>query len=171
MRHSRGVERIFASAPERPTLVALLVSMRPNLLLARKAQNTILGMPPTVTELAGLHATVDRVLYMPEYEAPSDRPHPFAYFITIHNDSDATVTIKGRKWVVTDARGHRVVVEGEGVVGKYPRLEPGQSFSYDSFHVIGSDSLAEGAFFGLTEHGDAVFTRIPPFQMQTPRVG
>ena len=26
-------------------------------------------------------------------------------------------------------------------------------------------------FFGLTEHGEAVFTRIPSFQMQTPRVG
>lgn len=127
-------------------------------------------MPPTVTELEGLRATVDRVLYMPQLEAPRDRPHPFAYFITIHNDSEETVTIKGRKWVVTDAEDHRVVVEGDGVVGKFPRLEPGQSFSYNSFHVIGSDSCAEGAFFGLTETGDAVFTRIPAFQMQAPQV-
>ena len=46
------------------------------------------------TELAGLSASVDRVVHMPQLEAPPDRPHPFVYFITIRNDSPATVTIK-----------------------------------------------------------------------------
>ena len=121
-------------------------------------------------DLPGLTVTVTQVVHAPEFNGPPGKPHVFVYFITIANGSTETVTIKGRKWVVSDSRGHRVVVEGEGVVGKYPRLEPGQSFSYDSFHVIGSDSVAEGAFFGLTEKGDAVFTRIPAFQLQTPRV-
>lgn len=125
-------------------------------------------MPCTLNELAGLRATVDRVLYMPQLEAPEDRPYPFVYFITIHNDADTPVTIKGRKWVVTDAHGHRVVVEGDGVVGKFPRLEPGQSFSYNSYHVIGTNSRAEGAFFGVTDAGEAVFTRIPGFMMEVP---
>ena len=39
------------------------------------------------TELAGLSANVDRVVHMPQLEAPPDRPHPFVYFITIRNDS------------------------------------------------------------------------------------
>jgi ApaG protein len=125
-------------------------------------------MTSTLSELAGLRATVDRVLYMPQLEAPEDRPYPFVYFITIHNNSQASVTIKGRKWVVTDAHGQRVVVEGDGVVGKFPRLEPGQTFSYNSYHVIGSDSRAEGAFFGITDAGEPVFTRIPPFLMESP---
>ncbi len=120
-------------------------------------------------ELAGLRATVDQILYMPQLEAPEDRPHPFAYFITIHNNSPETVTIKGRKWVVTDAYDSRVVVEGDGVVGQFPRLTPGQNFSYKSYHVIGTDSRAEGAFFGVTDGGEAVFTRIPKFFMRVPR--
>ncbi|MCE9611798.1 MAG: ApaG domain [Chthoniobacter sp.] len=120
------------------------------------------------TELAGLHVTVDRVEHMPHLDAPSERPHPFAYFVTIHNDSDVTVTIRGRKWVVTDEDGHAVVVEGDGVVGKFPRLEPGEHFSYNSYHTIGSASTAEGAFFGVTENGDVVFTRIPAFAMRAP---
>jgi ApaG protein len=126
-------------------------------------------MPSTFVELAGLRATVDRVLYMPQLEAPTDRPYPFVYFITIHNDSEIPVTIKGRKWVVADAEGNRIVVEGDGVVGKFPRLDPGQCFSYNSYHVIGSDSRAEGAFFGVTDSGEAVFTRIPPFVMEAPK--
>lgn len=125
---------------------------------------------PVLTELDGLRATVDRVLYMPQMEAPEDRPFPFVYFITIHNQSGVGVTIKGRKWIVTDADDQTVVVEGDGVVGKFPHLEPGQSFSYNSYHVIGTDSRAEGAFFGLTDDGEPVFTRIPIFAMSVPRV-
>jgi ApaG protein len=125
-------------------------------------------MPSTLTELEGLRATIDRVVHVPQLDAPPDRPHPFVYFITIRNDSTETVTIRGRKWIVTDAAGQRVVVEGDGVVGKFPRLEPGEQFSYNSYHTIGSDSVAEGAFFGVTESGVAVFTRIPHFEMRTP---
>jgi len=125
-------------------------------------------MPASLSELAGLRATVDRVLHMPHLDAPEDRPHPYVYFITIHNDSGEIVTIKGRKWVVTDAAGQRLVVEGDGVVGQTPRLEPGEHFSYNSYHVIGSDSTAEGAFFGTTETGAGVFTRIPGFAMKVP---
>jgi ApaG protein len=128
-------------------------------------------MPAHLSELPGLRATVDRVLHMPHLDAPEDRPHPYVYFITIHNDSTEIVTIKGRKWVVTDAEGNHTVVEGDGVVGQTPRLEPGEHFSYNSYHVIGSDSAAEGAFFGTTEKGDGVFTRIPSFAMKVPVTG
>ncbi len=125
-------------------------------------------MPAVFTELAGLHVIVNRVVHMPQLDAPPDRPHPFVYFITIHNDSTTTVTIKGRKWVVTDADDRCVVVEGDGVVGEFPRLEPGQRFSYNSYHTIGSDSVAEGAFFGVAENGEPVFTRIPRFELRVP---
>lgn len=124
---------------------------------------------PEIIELAGLSATIDRVVHVPHLDAPEDRPHPFVYFITIHNDSDETLTIRGRKWVVTDENDQRVVVEGDGVVGQFPRLEPGEHFSYNSYHTIGADSVAEGAFFGVTEAGQRVFTRIPPFKMRVPR--
>ncbi len=120
-------------------------------------------------ELAGLHATVDQVIYMPNLEAPDDRPHPFVYFITIHNDSGDTVTIKARKWVLTDLNDRRMVTECDGVNGEFPRIAPGDSFRFNHYHVIGCDCQAEGAFFGVTDSGGAVFTRIPQFTMRTPR--
>src|SRR5262245_50425892 len=92
-----------------------------------------------ILELPGLRVTVDRVVHVPHLDAPEDRPHPFVYFITIHNESEQAVTIRGRKWVVTDDAGQRLVVEGDGVVGKFPRLEPGEDFSYNSYHTIGAD--------------------------------
>lgn len=120
-------------------------------------------------ELHALRVHLDKLVYMPELEAPDERPHPFVYYLTIENASDETVTIKGRKWIVTDSAGGRVVVEGDGVVGKFPCLEPGESFSYNSYHVIGLDSIAEGAFIGLTGSGEAVVTRIPQFELRIPQ--
>jgi ApaG protein len=126
-------------------------------------------MPQPITELEGLRVTVDDVKFTPGLQATRDRPFPFVYHITIHNDSAETVTIKGRKWVVTDAGGETLVVEGDGVVGKFPRLEPGEHFSYNSYHTIGSDSAAEGAYIGITEEGTPVLVRIPRFELKSPR--
>jgi ApaG protein len=120
-------------------------------------------------ELANLRVIIDKIVYMPTLEAPPDRPYPFVYFITIDNQSAETVTIRGRKWVITDQVGQKIVVEGDGVVGEFPRLAPGEQFAYNSYHVIGSDSVAEGAFIGLTDEGVPFVVRIPQFKMEIPK--
>ena len=129
-------------------------------------------MKPNVNamiELPGLRVTVDRVVHRPDVQAPPERPHCFAYFITIHNDSEMAVTIKGRKWVVTNSRGEVLAVEGDGVVGQFPTIEPGDDFSYDSCHLLDDAwAVAEGSYLGLGEDGRRVFTRIPRFKMVVP---
>jgi ApaG protein len=64
--------------------------------------------------------------------------------------------------------GERIVVEGDGVVGKCPHLKPGESFSYNSYHVVAGPSTAEGAYFGLRDDGLPVYTRIPSFDLIPP---
>jgi ApaG protein len=120
-------------------------------------------------ELAGLRVVIDRVVYMPEAETPPDRPHAFAYFISIHNDSKISVTIKGRKWVIKNDAGEVTAVEGDGVVGEFPHLEPGEHFSYNSYHINNTQVCwAEGAYLGVTDEGRKVITRIPQFEMKVP---
>jgi ApaG protein len=119
-------------------------------------------------EFDGLRVKVDDVVYMPSLDAPPEKPHPFVYFISIHNDSALTVTIRGRKWVVREAGGEVTVVEGEGIVGQTPVIEPGGHFSYNSYHVTAADARVSGAFFGETALGERVFTRIPEFQLEVP---
>lgn len=120
-------------------------------------------------ELEGLRVTVDQVVYSPMPEGSSGSPHRFIYFVSIHNDSQETVTIKGRKWVVTNDEGQTVVVEGDGVVGKFPTIQPGEHFSYNSFHLLGTRrGRAEGSYFGLDGQGRRVLTRIPPFDLVVP---
>jgi ApaG protein len=120
-------------------------------------------------EPEGLFVTVDRVVHHPEAQTPPEMPHCFAYFITIHNDTDAFITIRGRKWVVKNARGEMTVVEGEGVVGEQPCIEPGGEFSYNSYHLLDTERAeAVGSYFGVDGEGRKVRTKIPRFEMVVP---
>ncbi|HLB34122.1 MAG: magnesium transporter [Verrucomicrobia bacterium RIFCSPHIGHO2_12_FULL_41_10] len=118
--------------------------------------------------LKGFTATVDHVIYYPELISSSDRPYSFIYFITIHNKSDVALTVKGRKWIVREEGGQVIVVEGDGVVGSFPYLEPGESFSYNSCHKVGGCAMAEGAYLAITDEGTAVIAKIPPFELALP---
>jgi ApaG protein len=120
-------------------------------------------------ELPGLSVTLDRLVYAPELPAPPDKPHSFVYFISIHNGSDRTVTIKGRKWVVTNSRDEVMVMEGDGVVGECPVLRPGEKFSYNSRHILDTTrAIAEGSYLGVDATGQRVVVRIPTFEMVVP---
>lgn len=126
-------------------------------------------MTESIPELKGLWVSLDKVEYSPNVQVTPDRPYGFVYYITIHNDSTRVVTIKGRKWVVTNEGGMKIVVEGDGVVGEFPRLTPGTEFHYNSYHLIDSDSVAEGAYLGqLEDDGSKVMARIPTFKLEIP---
>lgn len=118
----------------------------------------------------GLSVNVDQVIYTPEFQGTQEKPYTFVYCITIQNDSEQTVKILARKWVVLEENGEYVVVEGEGVVGEKPTLRSGESYSYNSAHVVASNALSSGAFFGLTESGHVFNVKIPSFKMHPPLV-
>jgi len=121
-------------------------------------------------ELPGLTVTVSRVVHFePGDKLPANRPHAFVYFITVHNESKETVTLLGRKWIVLEPGGSRVVIEGDKIVGKTPCLAPGGYFSYNSFHTTAGDARAEGSFHGIDGSGKPVHVRIPPFELTVPR--
>ena len=125
--------------------------------------------PTRPNELPGLRVTVDKVIYTQHPSAPPDKPHCFVYFVTIHNESERVVTIQRRKWVIKDEANELVIVEGDGVVGQTPTIIPGDNFSYNSFHLMGTRyAEAEGAYLGQDEEGAPVIVRIPKFEMRVP---
>lgn len=125
-------------------------------------------MTQAIQELEGLRVKIDDVIYMPSLDAPEEKPHPFVYFISIHNESPVSVRIRGRKWVVQEDEGEITVVEGDGVVGQTPLIEPGGHFSYNSYHVVARGARVSGAFFGETAAGAWIYAKIPSFQLEVP---
>jgi ApaG protein len=121
-------------------------------------------------ELPGLSARLDKLCYHHGgCSLPADKPHAFVYFVTIHNGSEHTITLLGRKWVLEHADGNRLVIEGDKIVGETPRLAPGEQFSYNSYHVTGEDAVARGGFHGVDETGRRIHVMLPAFAMHVPR--
>lgn len=118
-------------------------------------------MNSDIKELPGFRVVVDEVVRIHNVQGAAR----FAYFLTIVNDSTEIVTIKGRKWVIREKNGHVIAVEGDGVVGEFPRIAPGEQFSYNSSHIITVDAVAEGALLGITPSGEKVLVKIPPFSL------
>ena len=139
--------------------------------LARRRIPYLLGgVSFASSEVPGLTARLDKLAYHHGGPSlPADKPHAFVYFITIQNASDRVVTLLGRKWVVVHADGSQLVVEGDKIVGETPRLSPGEQFSYNSYHVTGTDATAYGCFHGVDETGQKIHVRLAPFEMHIPR--
>ena len=70
--------------------------------------------------------------YLPDYSSPGQQHFVFAYKINIQNNSEFTVKLLRRYWQIFDSNASTREVEGEGVVGQQPVLEPGGSHQYVS---------------------------------------
>jgi ApaG protein len=79
----------------------------------------------------GISITVE-TYYNYEQSNPLLNEHTFAYKVTIDNLSNFPVKLLRRHWQIFDSNATHREVEGEGVVGQQPILEPGESFQYMS---------------------------------------
>ena len=70
--------------------------------------------------------------YQPEYSSPSQYHYVFTYRVTIENGSAHTIQLLRRKWYIHDVNTSVRTVEGEGVVGQQPVIEPGEQHQYVS---------------------------------------
>ena len=88
--------------------------------------------------------------YMSDYELQLPYKYFFTYQITIQNLSDQTGQLVSRYWEIKDGSGINEVVNGLGVVGQQPVIEPGESFTYTSgCPLISSIGKMEGYYLFL----------------------
>ena len=120
------------------------------------------------TVTAGIRVDVS-ARFIPERSNPTDHEWFFAYTITIANQSDRTVQLLSRHWVITDADGKVEEVRGPGVVGQQPILKPGQSFEYTSACPLATSfGVMQGTYQMVTPDGDHFDIAIAPFSLHEP---
>lgn len=111
------------------------------------------------------------VSYLPEQSEPERGRWFWAYHVRIENEGEAAVQLLTRHWVITDGRGARHTVEGEGVVGEQPLIEPGASFDYVSGCPLATPTGAmQGSYRMVDEHGAVFDAEIPRFPLRAPAV-
>ncbi|AFK04874.1 ApaG domain protein [Emticicia oligotrophica DSM 17448] len=85
----------------------------------------------TTAVTAGVKVTV-MTEYQPMYSSPIQEHFVFTYRIRIENNNENTIQLKRRQWYIFDTNGTIREVEGEGVIGLQPVLEPGETHEYVS---------------------------------------
>ncbi|WP_257658608.1 Co2+/Mg2+ efflux protein ApaG [Parapedobacter lycopersici] len=118
---------------------------------------------------AGVKVSVETV-YQPEYSNPENQHYMFAYKITIENLGDYSVQLLRRHWYIFDSNGTRREVEGDGVVGLQPVIEPGELHEYVSGCNLKSDmGTMEGDYQVMREMDGSLFdVKIPKFMLIAP---
>lgn len=80
---------------------------------------------------AGIQVSAD-VQFQPGFSNPIAGELFFSYAITIENLNNYPVQLLRRHWYIFESTGIWQEVEGEGVVGVQPVIQPGQEYRYTS---------------------------------------
>ena len=117
----------------------------------------------------GVQVSVETV-YQEDYSNPLQSEYMFAYKIVLENYNSFPVKLHRRHWFIFDSNASHREVEGEGVVGVQPVLQPGERYQY----VSGCNLRTEmGRMYGtyqmenLETHQYFTVT-IPSFEMIVP---
>lgn len=111
------------------------------------------------------------VSYLPEQSEPDRGRWFWAYHIRIENQSHQAVQLLTRHWIITDGRGSRHSVEGEGVVGEQPMIAPGASYDYVSGCPLATPTGSmQGSYRMIGADGMEFDVAIPKFTLLAPAV-
>lgn len=124
-------------------------------------------MNSTITH--GIEISV-KTSYFANQSNPKQSLYFFVYEITITNLSEFTVKLLKRHWDITDALGKKREINGDGVVGETPTLEPGQSFTYNSGCDFDTEIGKMSGFYQMKKLVDGTLfnVSIPEFNMVLP---
>jgi len=132
------------------------------------SQATLSVLFPYSIETRGVMVRVS-VSFLPEQSEPAAGRWFWAYHIRLENGGEQEAQLLTRRWVITDGRGARHSVEGEGVVGEQPVIAPGQSYDYVSGCPLDTPTGAmEGSYQMIGADGEIFNVRIPRFQLIGP---
>jgi ApaG protein len=125
---------------------------------------------PAFTEITRDVRVTVRAFYLADQSEPERNHYVWAYKVTIANEGRRTVQLLRRTWFITDAQGRTQHVQGEGVVGEQPVLDPGENFEYTSGTPLSTPSgFMRGAYHMVaTATGEAFDVAIPGFSLDSP---
>ena len=117
----------------------------------------------------GVKVSVE-TMYQPEYSNPSNDHFMFAYKVLIENTGSYAVRLLSRHWYIFDSNGAKREVEGDGVVGIQPVIEPGSTHEYVSGCNLKTDmGSMKGQYSMIRLLDNAHFdVQIPEFLLIAP---
>ncbi|OBU17713.1 Co2+/Mg2+ efflux protein ApaG [Photobacterium aquimaris] len=109
--------------------------------------------------------------YLAEQSQPDQQRYVFSYTITIKNLGRGSAQLLTRYWLITDANGKKLVIEGEGVVGKQPHINAADEFTYTSGTIIETPvGVMQGQYTMEDQAGNNFKVEVAPFRLAMPNI-
>lgn len=126
-------------------------------------------MPKAITD--GIQVEVE-IHYRPDRSEPRIPHNFFEYIVHIRNKSKESVQLLNRHWEILESPSIKRIIEGDGVIGEQPILEPRQSHSYSSYCIIyDTIGFMKGLYtFENIANGQEFQVLIPPMNLIVPAI-
>lgn len=107
--------------------------------------------------------------FLDDQSSPQENHFVWAYKVNITNSGSTSIQVNHRNWLIIDANGKVINVQGEGVVGEFPIIEPGQTYEYTSGTPLKTNSgIMQGFYLVSKDNGNKIKIDIPPFSLDSP---
>ncbi|MBU6341223.1 MAG: Co2+/Mg2+ efflux protein ApaG [Bacteroidetes bacterium] len=108
--------------------------------------------------------------YLAAHSDPRNAKFIFGYFITIENGCPFTVQLMRRHWTIFDACGVVREVDGPGVIGQQPIMQPGERYAYSSYCDLTAEIGKMHGAYEMTriDNKTSFEVAIPEFRMVAP---
>ena len=107
--------------------------------------------------------------FLVDQSVPAQARWFWSYHIRLENHRDDPVQLLSRHWKITDGRGNISHVDGDGVIGEQPLLQPGSSHDYVSGCPLPTPSgMMEGPYRFIRADGSTFLVEIPRFRLVAP---
>ena len=107
--------------------------------------------------------------FLEDQSVPTQARWFWSYHIRLENHRDDPVQLLSRHWKITDGRGNISHVDGDGVIGEQPLLQPGSSHDYVSGCPLPTPSgMMEGNYRFIRADGSTFLVEIPRFRLVAP---
>ena len=107
--------------------------------------------------------------FLAEQSDPATDKFVWLYTINIENGGTEAVQLLNRHWIITNAVGHVEEVQGPGVIGEQPVLQPGDSFQYTSGCPLRTPSgMMVGTYEMVGPDDERFDIDIPAFSLDSP---
>lgn len=104
-----------------------------------------------------------------EKSNPSKNQYFFEYNILITNETSKTIQLKHRYWKIKEDGKKLYEVDGMGVVGLLPILNPGEFFQYKSFVPLSAPfGSMRGKYLFVDEDFNEFYVDVPVFFFRLP---
>ncbi len=107
--------------------------------------------------------------FLDDQSSPQESHFVWAYQVNITNTGNSSIKLDHRNWLIIDANGKVMSIQGEGVVGEFPIIKPGESFEYTSGTPLKTNNgIMQGFYLVSQKNGEKLKIDIPAFSLDSP---